>query len=749
LAKLSVKQQIQSTDKFGRENDSQTNLKQEIFSAGVQRVEKSVEPQPQVYSAESSFAPYETLFHDFDLEAIPFYNFWTDDETTNDREARGDRDLQDIPRFIKVVWNPVSDVPRNFDDKSSSQSSPSFRNIDPIKFGLEKIKTNQFLANGVSFTPDHMQPANFSLVKNSLANGYLAPGVIDSIVEVPLSANPQKSIANSLDEESFLSHPDLEGLSLEELRSNIHQVTHGTTGAAAIDTDLLSRKSKSEKEANFDGKFSVGRSPFGGGNLELNGVHSSSPTLSISSKTAVSSEGDSDDHVLKLANKISDPPHKESENSRFAKVKFVHPVIDGVISERKVNLMSRTEHAENMVAISQILPYLEVFSQAKVTEKIKKIDIPSFPSPPGTKSLEYVGYILEKYKKSSSGVFEKIEEIDLPNKDYSEYYDTKICYGAVYRYRIRCILRWTRPNDVGPLGKDTTMAPRVATQTTSLAPLKSSYFGSEWNKKWAYATVMDTVSPEPPDELIVRPDSRNSRCIVTMKIPENIQRDILQMLLFRKIQNENGEDLTGWQVLNDRDPGVKNVLFYDENLSYFQDSRYRYVYAGICITRHGEISNLSEQLGVKLNKQYKTLGEFPVEFVSCKNVQLGYFGAFAYNPPKRYKGELIVAPNEGDSKVQISFKVREAFGNGTSNDNSYFVKLESLDTGLSQSFPLDITYKNLADRQQTLYNHAVPQPAPVETKKTEKTEKEVQKEKNRKKEDTERPNHKARKGVYE
>src|SRR3990167_122908 len=71
----------------------------------------STRPGPQVLSRPSAAAPYETLFHEFDFEAIPFYNFWTDDEEDH-AEQRGERKLDEIPRFIKLVWRQAPDLPQ-------------------------------------------------------------------------------------------------------------------------------------------------------------------------------------------------------------------------------------------------------------------------------------------------------------------------------------------------------------------------------------------------------------------------------------------------------------------------------------------------------------------------------------------------------------------------------------------------------------------------------------------------------------
>src|SRR5262249_42718882 len=115
---------------------------------------------PQYFSLESSPAPYDTLFNDFALEAFPFYNFWTPDELTNDKDAVGDRKLEDIPRFVKVVWNPAPTLPDS--PILRPPQGVGKRKNKPTKFSLEVEKGVSVTYKGVAFSPDHLQPVNFS-----------------------------------------------------------------------------------------------------------------------------------------------------------------------------------------------------------------------------------------------------------------------------------------------------------------------------------------------------------------------------------------------------------------------------------------------------------------------------------------------------------------------------------------------------------------------------------------------------------
>lgn len=660
--------------------------------------------EPQTFSHESSLAPYETLYNDFLLNAEPVYNFWVDDEETNDQEEKGERKLDELPRYMRINWQ----IAPNLSSNNLIPKDVNFRTINPVKFGLQSENEMGFSSNGSTFVPEHLRPDGFSLIRNSLANGFIYPGVIDSIVELSMDhVSPNSDVilpkdqSFVIDEDAFLTSHETEGLSVHELLSNGHEYVNGMLDQGWQNESPISNETQTLKNELFQGNFSFDRSLAGHGSFNLRGVQSSSPLFSLFSKTAKSTQKGFFDGVKDLLEKVTQPPSISSIPEMLTNsVKFINSSIDGILSTFKTNLMSEPHHVEAMMAVAQALPNLDVLSQSGFHEEIKKIDAPSFPSPPGLKKLEYVGYVLEKYRMKGCNGFELVEQIELPNREFDEYIDTKILYGVTYRYRIKAILRWTRPSSEDLNPKDPFTITQFASQTAPVAPFKSTYFGTQWGNNWAYASAWDTQPPPPPDELTVRPESLRNRISISIKFPENSQRDIFFMKILRKIQDFAGNDLTDWAQVGP-DFGPQNAQFYDTDVDFFQNNSYRYVYTAQTVSRHWEWSTYSEQIGARLNKDSKVFGEYPVDFVSCAGVNPSYFGAFSVSPPKRMRSEVVVPLETTDRSEKtgiFSLSGRDSNGNGSYDEVMYFMKIESLDTGEKKSFCVCTEYKNLPEK---------------------------------------------------
>ncbi len=664
--------------------------------------------QTRHLSQKSILAPYDTLFDSFRFEAIPFYNFWTSDESTAIGDSRGDRKLNEVPRFIKLVWDIAIDLPTftGFNSRDKSKN-----HYIPVKFGSEAKKGRSATLKGLQFSPLHLQPAGFSLVCRSLANGFLGPGIINTVLELPFDAvkslrtNMLSSRLHDIDEDAFLTHPSTRGISVHDVRANIHQVTDGILGGSRLSVMRMTKGEESERSSFFDGKFSVSDSAREGDNRGFIHVRdlSSSPSISFTTRTAVSQQSSTPDQVVEMAKGVASPEvFTESRESVFTKASFIRPSISGLVSEDRVKSARRPEHAENIMSIARFLPNLEVLAQSGLQERQRRQDIPSFSSPPGLPALEYVGYIIEKYRKNAGGTFELMEQIEIPSRVVTEYYDTRVRYGELYRYRIRCVIRWTREAEVESTGRSKNFFGFKGSQTQAILSDKSSYFGSEWGKGWTYASVIDTVPPPPPDELTVRPNSSKGRVEISIRLPDDSQKDIRTLRLLRKIRDVQNRDLSDWEQVG-RDFGAMNVLYYDDDIQLdadgVPDQNFKYVYTGITISKHDEISFLSEQLSARLNPDYRLWGEFPVEFVSCAGVRQEHVGSFAVHPVKRVREEVVVqVPRFGDDetepKVAIGLEGRESKGNSALEDAKYVVRIESLDTGEKKEYDLRVTFEN-------------------------------------------------------
>lgn len=661
--------------------------------------------RPKVYSQVSGDAPFETLFNEFDLVAQPVYNFWTEDELTNDTDELGKRNLADVPRYVELRWKIA---PQIVDMETfMSPKLVNARNINPVIFSRELERPTVIQSRGIGFTPSHLQPEGFSMIKGALADGFLAPGVIESVVEIPhksLGTAKSNEILNQVDEESYLSDPDFAGISLNELISQKIQSQYGPANIGTVGDDL-----KKKKAELVDGKFSTSRALKNGGEMTLDGVHPSSPALGFSAKTVDSRKNTTRDETSALLQEITKTT--SVDNNSQIKVKFFNPAIGGLIDDRKVNLMTSPEHVESMGAIAPSLPDLEIISRTNIYDLKREIRLPSLSSPK-MPPLEYVGYVIEKYARQDSGLFSKVEEIDVPNRLVDTYVDTKIVYGETYRYRIKALIRWTRSQENDLINPDPTATTRFSTQTSKLSGYTSSYFSSEWNKKWAYASIIDQQPPVPPDELTVRPQSAKKRIVITFRLPENPQKDIWKMRLLRKFKDEKGSDVSDWEEVFDSesvqtsiDFSPRNVIFFDDDVDFYQDNKVRIVYAAQCISRHGEESYLSEQLCARLNADHFARGEYPVEFVSSAGVRREYFGAFSTNPVRLTKDQYILTPSPARSgkppgKVSIVFKANSGTGRAMLDSSKYICRVKSLDTGEERDFQIDVGLSGLQTRQE-------------------------------------------------
>jgi hypothetical protein len=288
------------------------------------------------------------------------------------------------------------------------------------------------------------------------------------------------------------------------------------------------------------------------------------------------------------------------------------------------------------------------------------------------------------------------EVIGIADPYVDEYYDTKVRYGGVYRYRIRSILRWTRPKNITVTGKDPTQASPMflglaeqkdSSHSTSLnlTPNFCGYFGSEWNKNWATAHIIDEIPPNPPDQLNVRPYSKNNCIIVTFNIPDNSQRDIYKMSLYRRRIDERGNDIDNgdWIKLADFDM-TANVYFEDTNVTSYPVNKGRYIYAATATSIHNGESTLSEQIGARINRDWEVYGELPREFYSSRGVDITTHGIFAINPIKKYKTHVVTVPNNlsfDRSPAEIKLMGQERWGTRVLNGAAYILRLLSLDTG--------------------------------------------------------------------
>jgi hypothetical protein len=186
------------------------------------------------------------------------------------------------------------------------------------------------------------------------------------------------------------------------------------------------------------------------------------------------------------------------------------------------------------------------------------------------------------------------------------------------------------------------------------------------------------------------------------------------MTLFRKLQGTGGEDLTDWVQLQEfRDDstisavemGPANARYEDHDVQYWGGpGAYRYVYAAMCFSRHGEESALSDQLGCRLNPSWKKDGEYSLDFVSCAGVNIDFdVGLFGTYPERRIRSEVIFKPDiEAGTPGVIEVSAQERLAKKVLNSATYTLRVESLDTGEHVDLPLSVNVKNLTGEVQVI-----------------------------------------------
>jgi hypothetical protein len=628
---------------------------------------------PWVKSKKSGLAPFDTLYSDFNFEAFPVYNYWTSDEITNDEILRGTRDVTELPRFVKLVWSAAPDLPNPYKEVADKTRGS---NRDVYAFGMGGYKTviSDFL--GMTFAPSPLQPLDFATACKFLSDGYIAAGVTQAVVESPVTEGNSGMV--TLDEDQFLSS-DIVGVTFNELDNALQDRQNSAFGAQQQMFVPLSNESDRVRNESVTGQFGLSRTQ--SGYVNLVSANPSSPALSVYARSADRMNTDSyvDDMIADFIVENDDSEHAVNVN-------FVDSGYENLFDESRVNRMRSPEHAENMIALATHADNLVVLAESGKKDEKRVLEIPSFAAPANLRPLEYVGYVIEKYQQEN-GAFKLLKTIYVPGREYTEYYDIQARYGAIYRYRIRGVVRWVRPRGFGVYGQDPTTSAAENESITSVAPNDASFFGTEWSKQWSYAAIVDTSLPDSPDELRVIPRSSENSILVSFKMPGDPQLDICGMKLLRKIRFQDGSE-SEWSELATFGPS--NSQYVDTDVEFFDQTGKRYVYSAVTLTRHDEISFLSEQIAGRITSRWEKQGELPIELISCVGVDMKYSsGIFSVRPQPTPYTELI------SESGKVTFKAQERKAKNQLQNSFYTIRLESLDTGESVDVPLQISLKNL------------------------------------------------------
>lgn len=514
-----------------------------------------------ISSAQSITAYHSTLFREFHLRAESTYNFYVDGEDvapTSDTPGA----LTTLPRYVTLRWNTA---PPTVSNAESTKGVRPYINPD-----VKPIRT----------------ATSLEIAKHALANGYISPGVVSSlIVDPPAPVSTQTSI----DEDSF----------------------------------LLDQSAGGQSAADHVG---VKTSPYA---------------------------------IKRLAN--AEPA---------TVVNFIDPSVAGVFDTNRIQISTDALHLTVAASLAKVIGSLEVISEFNQDVPIQNPP-PDFTGRSDSPTVVYVGYVIERYDVGPEGSMVLTRTIMIDDPAMDEFIDRQVAYGGKYVYRIRSIVQWTRTSDIDFNGIST--IDRMSSFSSLVSPPLASFYAGDWTD-WVRTEVVDNVPPEPPDEVTVRPVSRNKEIRIAWKMPNDPQDDLSGITLVRAVVN-NGR-ISDWQNIGSF--AVSNGSYTDRGVMTYE-SGYSYIYALYSHSYHNVISALSDQIEARLSPA-DSREEIPV-------IQVDVRGA---DPMTHASNTIGVGPTEIKANNSLTFYCRGGTSRQPLRDSTYLVEVRSLSTGERTLVNLDV-----------------------------------------------------------
>ena len=350
----------------------------------------------QLLSTESGFAPFETLFHDLQLQADATYNFWEPKEETTAPD-RGIQILEDVPRYIHLRWNQAPSIIKDASYVKQKMSLlpnlPDSRTADielsdQPAFGLGGVSSVGMNLMGVNWSPALLKTENFNQIVESMADGYMSPGVIEAVATVPTQTvtSPPMPSSNLIDEDEYLAHSDqFEGISYPEMNAAAWRTKSVmfATQQKRIIPSTLSPSAASNLAVYMKNQIAV--STMNNGSIEVKAVNGQGPAISLVASTLVSSVPTNESRVEQIMNRAGmegfDHPLEKKIDDRNVKVKLIHTNIQGVFSDSRIKTISKPEQAESTIALAPFAGNLAVYSASGYKDQRREPVIPSFPFP--------------------------------------------------------------------------------------------------------------------------------------------------------------------------------------------------------------------------------------------------------------------------------------------------------------------------------------------------------------------------------
>lgn len=289
---------------------------------------------------------------------------------------------------------------------------------------------------------------------------------------------------------------------------------------------------------------------------------------------------------------------------------------------------------------------------------------------------EYCGYIIikQRLRDSESDSWETVDYIPILDVNKTDFIDTRIAYGEVYRYRIRSVFKFVN-------SKNLTMFEDYKDTDTSLQNDSLYLFsgGQNFSKVYYFdsklsnqeeISIFDGVRPDPPNSIKIFPNSRKKQILLTWAQKQQ-QRDVQGFNVYRRTEG------TSFQKLNLSPLEQRNNFYLDDQVEYETE----YIYAIESIDMHDNSSKLSFQYAAKLKEQDFIVGntQYPLRVVVDQNLEIG---EELVKPEK----ELISARSSLMIAVNPLFLTKDSVF-------SYLIKIKSLDTFMEKEVKLNFDTK--------------------------------------------------------
>lgn len=543
------------------------------------------------------------------------YNFYTDDESTNDSATVPDRVRNKYPEFItKGTINDASII--------------------------DKIA--KFIPRSITF-------------KFKPVDAKFGVGDADGLVTKLLDAHPHL-IADNLDKvyrEELFSNGMFTGMTFSD--SSLDQKIY-TTLSATLAQEFAS------KNAETTSKLTQAIEEFNGFNVTEFSLLDNAKFLNEATDELVDAEfiAEGLNNIKAIASTyISDDQQRELIKKAFVRAqraklgiqindKFIWTTLNTVVNDKlsTYNDDVSQELLENAKRIQDIA--IQQFTPGEIFEDEYDIALNSIINPipltstDGVASGKLIGYIIDKIEIDDVGNVIVKPPIVVENSDISQAIDVNVAYGRTYMYSIRSVALLF----LNATADDTDSNVRIA------------ILASSRNSPYVEIRTFEAVPPPPPADFRPIWDHMSRRLRLMWAFPVNKQRDIRRFQVFRRATTAEPFELLAELDFDSsavRYENFENVenkrIRINTSRTWFEDNEFNkqssFIYALCSVDAHGLSSNYSTQLQVTYNGLENRLNV----------VQVSAAGA-----PKQYPNMLVpgfltenVMKDSGHDKVHVYF----------------------------------------------------------------------------------------------